>query len=142
MEPRPFFSFTRVAITEAVPASDDEYNVSPAAYRCLQPYSQCVGGILITPVLAFVEQNRRHEDWQHRDAAVSAFGAIMDGPELKVLDPLVKQALPVLVGMMQDKVVIPKDSAAYALGRICENCGPAINAPMRLPDLSAVCRIE
>ncbi|KAF8439527.1 armadillo-type protein [Terfezia claveryi] len=147
MEPRPFFSFARVATTEVVPvllelltkqdedASDDEYNVSRAAYQCLQLYSQCVGGIIITPVLAFVEQNLRHEDWRLRDAAVSAFGAIMEGPELKLLDPLVKQALPVLVGMMEDKVVIVKDSAAYALGRICENCGPAIDATMHLPSL-------
>lgn len=149
MEPRPFFRFAHVATTEVVPvllelltkqdedASDDEYNVSRAAYQCLQLYAQCVGGIIITPVLAFVEQNLRHEDWRLRDAAVSAFGAIMEGPELKLLDPLVKQALPVLVGMMEDKVIMVKDSAAYALGRICENTGSAIDSTLHLPSLIA-----
>lgn len=84
-----------------------------------------------------MEQNLRHDDWRLRDAAVSAFGAIMEGPELKLLDPLVKQALPVLVGMMEDKVIMVKDSAAYALGRICENCGSAIDATLHLPSLIA-----
>lgn len=86
-------------------------------------------------MLQFVEQNLRHEDWRLRDAAVSAFGAIMEGPDFKLLDPLVKQALPILVGMMNDKVLMVKDSAAYALGRICECCGPAIDPELHLPSL-------
>ncbi|KAF8473434.1 armadillo-type protein [Kalaharituber pfeilii] len=147
LEPRPFFSFARVATSEVVPvllelltkqdeeAPDDEYTVSRAAYQCLQLYSQCVGSMVIQPVLSFVEENLQKEDWRLRDAAVSAFGAIMEGPELKLLDPLVKQALPVLVNMMSDKVIIVKDSAAYALGRICENCGSAIDATLHLPNL-------
>lgn len=116
-------------------ATDDEYNTSRAAYQCLWLYAQCVGGMVIHDVLQFVESNIRSEDWRKRDAAVSAFGAIMDGPDLKVLDPLVKQALPVLVGMMDDKVLMVKDSAAYTLGKICEACGPAIDAQLHLPSL-------
>lgn len=146
-ELRPFFNFARIATPEVVPvllelltkqddeAADDEYNVSRAAYQCLQLYSACVGGLVINHVLQFVEQNLRHESWRLRDAAVSAFGAIMEGPDFKLLDPLVKQALPVLVGMMDDKVLMVKDSAAYALGRICECCGPAIDPQLHLPSL-------
>lgn len=144
---RPFFNFARIATPEVVPvllellthqdedAADDEYNTSRAAYQCLWLYSQCVGGLIIGNVLSFVEQNIRSEDWRKRDAAVSAFGAIMEGPELKLLDPLVKQALPVLVGMMDDKVLMVKDSAAYTLGKICEACGPSIDAQLHLPSL-------
>ncbi|KAK6353022.1 karyopherin beta [Orbilia brochopaga] len=147
---RPFFNFARVATNEVVPvllelltkqdedATDDEYNISRAAYQCLCLYSQTVGGLIITPVLTFVELNLRHENWRMRDAAVSAFGAIMEGPDVKMLDPLVKQALPVLVAMMNDKVVMVKDSAAYALGRICECCGSAIEANVHLTGLIQV----
>lgn len=116
-------------------ATDDEYNTARAAYQCLWLYAQCVGGMVISDVLQFVEGNIRSEEWRKREAAVSAFGAIMDGPDLKVLDPLVKQALPVLVGMMDDKVLMVKDSAAYTLGKICEACGPAIDAQLHLPNL-------
>ncbi|KAG0135305.1 armadillo-type protein [Tuber indicum] len=146
-ELRPFFNFARIATPEVVPvllelltkqdedAGDDEYNISRAAYQCLQLYSACVGGLVIQHVLAFVEQNLRHENWRFRDAAVSAFGAIMEGPDVKLLDPLVKQALPILVGMMNDKVLMVKDSAAYALGRICDCCGTAIDPELHLPSL-------
>ncbi|RPB06149.1 ARM repeat-containing protein [Choiromyces venosus 120613-1] len=146
-ELRPFFNFARIATPEVVPvllelltkqdedAGDDEYNISRAAYQCLQLYSACVGGLVIQHVLAFVEQNLRHENWRLRDAAVSAFGAIMEGPGIKLLDPLVKQALPILVGMMNDKVLMVKDSAAYALGRICDCCGTAIDPELHLPSL-------
>lgn len=146
-ELRPFFNFARIATPEVVPvllelltkqdedAADDEYNVSRAAYQCLQLYSARVQGLVIGHVLQFVEANLRHENWRLRDAAVSAFGAIMEGPEFKQLDPLVKQALPVLVGMMDDKNLMVKDSAAYALGRICECCGQSIDPQLHLPSL-------
>ncbi|PGH12045.1 hypothetical protein AJ80_06864 [Polytolypa hystricis UAMH7299] len=144
---RPFFNFARIACREVVPvllqlmtgqdedAADDDYDVSRAAYQALQLYSQCIAADIIAPVLEFVEANLRSEDWHHRDAAVSSFGAIMDGPDAQTLDPLVKQALPVLIGMMDDKVVHVKDSAAYALGRVCDFCSDSIDPDVHLQPL-------
>lgn len=144
---RDFFHFASVATKEVVPvllhlltkqdedAADDEYNISRAAYQCLQLYAQAVAGVVIQPVLAFVEANLRHEDWHNRDAAVSAFGAIMEGPDEKVISPIVKQALPVIIKMMEDPVIHVKDSTAYALGRITEACSEAIDPNLHLPQL-------
>jgi importin subunit beta-1 len=144
---REIFHFCAVATNEVVPvllhlltkqdedAADDEYNISRAAYQCLQLYAQAVGGAVIQPVLSFVESNLRHEDWHNRDAAVSAFGAIMEGPEEKVIAPIVKQALPVIIKMMEDPVIHVKDSTAYALGRITEACLEAIDPALHLPQL-------
>ena len=144
---RPFYNFARVAASEVVPvlltlltkqdedATDDEYNLSRAAYQCLQLYAQAVAATIITPVLSFVEANLRAEDWHHRDAAVSAFGAIMEGPEEKVLDPIVKQALPILITMMEDQSLQVRDSTAYSLGRITEACSEAIDPQQHLPTL-------
>jgi importin subunit beta-1 len=144
---RPFYNFSKVATSEVVPvllglltkqdedAADDEYNISRAAYQCLQLYSQAVGGMIIQPVLTFVEANLRSEDWHQRDAAVSAFGAIMEGPDEKTLEPIVKQALPVLIAMMDDSVIHVKDSTAYALGRITEACSEAIDPNVHLQKL-------
>ena len=146
-ELRQYFNFSRVAAREVVPvllellakqdedAADEDYNIARAAYQCLQLFAQTVGGDLIQVVLGFVEQNLRSTDWHWRDAAVSAFGAIMEGPDEKTLDPLVKQALPVLIQMMDDSVVQVKDSAAYALGRICENVSESIDPQTQLPSL-------
>ena len=146
-ELRPYFNFARVATQEVVPvllellakqdedATDDEYNVSRAAYQCVQLWSQAVGSQVVPPILSFVEKNLRADDWHYRDAAVSAFGAMMEGPDEKVLDPLVKQALPVLIGMMNDQSVQVRDSAAYALGRICEAVSEAIDPSQHLQPL-------
>lgn len=116
-------------------AADEDYNVSRAAYQCLQLFAQTVQGEIVQQILSFVEQNLRHADWHNRDAAVSAFGAIMDGPEEKILEPLIKQGLPVLIGMMDDSVLQVKDSAAFALGRICENASEAIDTQQHLQPL-------
>lgn len=144
---RPFFNFARIACREVVPvllqimtkqdedATDEEYNVSRAAYQALQLYAQCVQGDIIQPVLTFVEENIKNEDWHCRDAAVAAFGAIMDGPEIDVLEPLVKQALPVLLGMMEDQSVVVRDSTAFALGKICEACPSGLDQDTQLQPL-------
>ncbi|KAF2756966.1 ARM repeat-containing protein [Pseudovirgaria hyperparasitica] len=146
-ELRAYFNFARVATHEIVPvllellakqdedATDDEYNTARAAYQCLQLFASAVGSQVVPPVLQFVEKHLRSEDWHYRDAAVSAFGAIMEGPEESMLMPLVKQALPVLIAMMDDPVLQVKDSAAYALGRICEVCSDAIDPSTHLTPL-------
>lgn len=141
---RPFYNFARVATNVVVPvllmlltkqdedAADEEYNISRAAYQCLQLYAQAVGGVVIPPVLQFVEANLRAQDWHERDAAVSAFGAIMEGPDEAVLAPIVKQGLPVLIDMMSDSNLQVQDSAAYALGRICESSSESIDPTVHL----------
>lgn len=144
---RPFYNFARVATNEVVPtllllltkqdedATDDEYNLARAAYQSLQLYAQAVGANIIPPVIQFVEGNLRSEDWHFREAAVAAFGAIMEGPDEKVLEPIVKQALPVLITMMDDSSTHVKDSTAYALGRITEACSEAIDPSTHLDPL-------
>ncbi|CAJ2503965.1 Uu.00g113590.m01.CDS01 [Anthostomella pinea] len=144
---RPFYNFARVATGEVVPtlltlltkqdedATDDEYNTARAAYQCLQLYSQAVGPNIIPPVIQFVEAHLRSEDWHYREAAVAAFGAIMEGPDEKVLEPIVKQALPILISMMEDSHTMVKDSTAYALGRITEACSEAIDPNTHLDPL-------
>lgn len=148
-EMREFFNFARIATGEVIPvllellakqdedAADEEYNISRAAYQCLQLWAQTTGNSIIQPVLAFVEKHLRSEDWHYRDAAVSAFGAIVEGPDEKMLEPIVKQALPILIQMMDDQVIQVKDSAAYALGRVSESCSECIDPAMHLQPLIA-----
>ena len=146
-EMRPHYGFSRIAAREVIPtllelltrqeedAGDEDYNISRAAYQCLQLFSQSVQGDVVEPVLAFVDQSLKDSDWHKRDAAVSAIGAIMEGPEDKMLDPIIKQALPVLLEKMQDPAVQVRDSSAYALGRICENMSESIDPQTQLPPL-------
>ncbi|KAI9660612.1 MAG: karyopherin beta [Bathelium mastoideum] len=146
-ELRDHHNFARVATQEVVPvllellakqdedASDDEYNVSRASYQCLSLYAQAVSNSILPPVVNFLEKHLRSEDWHYRDAAVSAFGAIMEGPDDKTLEPLVKQAMPILIAMMSDQSLQVKDSAAYALGRVCDVCSDAIEPTAQLEQI-------
>ncbi|OAA60553.1 importin beta-1 subunit [Niveomyces insectorum RCEF 264] len=146
---RPFYNFARVATSEVVPAllvllskqdedaADDEYNISRAAYQCLTLYAQAVGPTIIPHVIQFVESHLRHEDWRLRDAAVSAFGAIMEGPDDKILEPIVQSALSILISMIDDPSIQVRDSTAFTLGRITENCPHAIDSAVHLDPLIA-----
>lgn len=141
------YYFSRVASQEVVPtltnlmtkqdedAADDEWNVSRAAYTCLQLFAQATHGEVAPSVLHFVEQNLSAQDWHKREAAVAAFGAILQGPDPKLLESIIKQGLPFIMQRMSDDNFHVRDAAAYALGRICENGAYAIDASTQLQPL-------
>jgi importin subunit beta-1 len=70
---------------------EDEWTVSMASATCLSLLAQCVGNAVIQPVVPFIETNIQSENWRNREAAVMAFGSILDGPDPTVLTPLVDQ---------------------------------------------------
>ncbi|EPY52762.1 karyopherin Kap95 [Schizosaccharomyces cryophilus OY26] len=116
-------------------ADEDDWNISMAAATCLQLFAQVVGDLLVSPVLVFVEQNIQSPDWHQREAAVMAFGSVLEGPNVVMLTPLVNQALPVLIHMMKDPVIFVKDTTAWALGQISNFVAEAINPEVHLPEL-------
>ncbi|KAJ2001082.1 karyopherin Kap95 [Coemansia thaxteri] len=116
-------------------ADEDEWNVSMAAATCLSLLAQTVGNEVVSFVIPFVEQHIRNPDWHYREAAVMAFGSILDGPEPSVLNPLVTQALPVLIEMVKDQVVQVKDTAAWTLGRVCDLLMECIQISVHLHSL-------
>jgi len=124
--------FAKIALPEIVPvllqlltnqeedADDDEWTVSMAASTCLGLLAGAVQDSIVPGVIPFIEANIKAEDWHHREAAVMAFGSILDGPDPSVLTPLVNQALPLLIDMMTDSDMHVKDTTAWTLGRICD----------------------
>lgn len=101
-------------------ATDDEWTVAMAGGTCLALLAQCVGDGIVTPIIPFVESNIKSDDWRRREAAVMAFGSILDGPEETILAPLVAQALPTLIEMMRDPSLHVRDTTAWTLGRISD----------------------
>ncbi|KAI8976845.1 armadillo-type protein [Pilobolus umbonatus] len=129
---RTIYHFAELALGDILPVllwiltkqeedyDEDEWTVSMAAATCLSLLAQCVGNLVLPPLVPFIEGNIQNENWRHREAAVMAFGSILDGPDSTVLTPLVEQALPTLIIMMKDPSVHVKDTVAWTLGRICE----------------------
>jgi importin subunit beta-1 len=139
--------FARVALPEILPvllllltkqdedATDDEWNVSMAAGTCLALLAQCVGDGIVGPIIPFVESNIKNPDWRYREAAVMSFGSILDGPEEKILAPLVAQALPTLIEMMRDPSLQVRDTTAWTLGRVSDVLVKTIKVDTHLPPL-------
>ncbi|ODQ66255.1 ARM repeat-containing protein [Nadsonia fulvescens var. elongata DSM 6958] len=143
--PRENFHFADVAIHEILPtlltlltsqdedADDDDWSVSMAAGACLQLFAQDTGNNVIRPTLQFVEANISHADWRFREAAVMAFGSILDGPDSEALAVLISQALMPILQLMNDESLHVKDTVAWCLGRIADLVIEGINVETDLP---------
>jgi importin subunit beta-1 len=130
--PRKSHQFALKAVGELVPVllwlltkreeddDEDEWNLPMAAATCLSLLANCVGDLIVQPVIPFVEQNIQSPDWRFREAAVMVFGSILEGPKPELLQPLVQQALPILLELIRDPVLSVKDTAAWTLGRISD----------------------
>ncbi|KAI8871788.1 ARM repeat-containing protein [Ramicandelaber brevisporus] len=105
---------------------EDDFTTAMAAATCLASLAQVTANAIVPFVISFIEGNIRHQKWQNREAAVMAFGSILEGPETNVLLPFVNQALPVLVELMKDPSTQVKDTAAWTLGRVCKFVPEAI----------------
>jgi importin subunit beta-1 len=101
-------------------ADEDDWNVAMAAGTCLSLLAQCVEDAIVAPVIPFVESHIRNADWRYREAAIMAFGSILEGPDHRLLANLVNQALPVLIDMMKDSSAQVKDTTAWTLGRVSD----------------------
>lgn len=144
---------------------EDEWTVSMAAGICLALFANTAKDNVVGPVIPFVEQHIKSQDWRFREAAVMAFGtdsfplsrcwrkifilthhyyssagSILEGPSIKILGPLTLQALPVLIEMMKDPVSSVKDTTAWTLGRVSNELHMAIDPQVHLgPLIAAVC---
>lgn len=100
----------------------DGWNLCKAAGTCLMLLAECCQDRVLPHLLAILMRNREREDWESRDAAVTAFGSILEGLHLSTLEILASSAMPLLIQLMimNDESVIVTDSMARALCRICE----------------------
>jgi importin subunit beta-1 len=99
---------------------EDSWNISMAAATCLALVAQTVGDACVELTMAFITQNINSDQWRPKEAAIMAFGSILDGPNTEKMDPLVRQALHFLMGCMTFDNILVRDTTAWTLGRICE----------------------
>ncbi|SCU77478.1 LAFA_0A01904g1_1 [Lachancea sp. 'fantastica'] len=145
------FNFALTSIQEVIPnllnlltrqnedAEDDDWNVAMSAGACLQLFAQNCGNYVVEPVLRYVEQNITSEDWRCREAAVMAFGSILDGPDKVQLTNLIHQALPPILNLMKDQSLQVKETVAWCTGRIADLVVGAIDPQTHLPDVVQAC---
>lgn len=105
---------------------EDDWNPCKAAGVCLMLMASCCEDAILPHVLPFVKENIENPDWRYRDAAVMAFGCVLEGPEPQTLKPIVEQAMPMLVKLMSDQSVVVRDTVAWTIGRVCELISDAV----------------
>lgn len=118
---------------------DDDWNVSMSAGACLQLFAQNCGNHILEPVLEFVEQNITNENWRYREAAVMAFGSILDGPDREQKIYYIHQALPAILNLINDQSLQVKETAAWCIGRVADLVIESIDAQTHLPGVIQAC---
>ncbi|KAA8912681.1 hypothetical protein TRICI_003399 [Trichomonascus ciferrii] len=116
-------------------SSDDDWSVAMAAGACLQLFAQNTGNSIVQATLNFVSNNLTSESWQQREAAVMAFGSILDGPDPNELRGLIGQALPPMLNLMQDPSLQVKDTVAWCIGRMADLVIEGIDVQKDLPSI-------
>ena len=96
------------------------WTLSMAGGACLEYLAGALGDRIVPLVEPFIAENVQQEDWRLREAAMCAFGEIVDGPEAHLLAGAVAQIFPALLQALRDPVLTVRDTAAWALGRIFE----------------------
>lgn len=112
---------------------EDAWNVSTAAGTCLALIANTVLDDVVPHVMPFVRDHINNTNWRFREAAVLAFGSILEGPTGYIITELVNQAIPILLVHMKDQVMLVKDTTAWTLGRICQLHPQTLSG--KLPDL-------
>lgn len=99
---------------------DDSWNISMAAATLLEGIARTLEDGVVDLVLPFITQHINSTSWRQKEAALMAFGMILDGPSASKLSPLVVQAMPILVACLSDANTLVRDTSAWTIGRICE----------------------
>lgn len=141
------FNFALYAINDILPTlfalltkqnedpDDDTWNVAMASGACLQLFAQDIGNYVVQPTLAFVEQSITSNSWRDREAAVMAFGSILDGPDRDQLKVLIGQALGPILNLINDENLQVKETVAWCIGRISDLIIESIDVNEHLPSV-------
>ncbi|CAF4090911.1 unnamed protein product [Rotaria magnacalcarata] len=105
---------------------DDDWNPCKSAGVCLMLLANCAENAIIQYVFPFVSANIKNSDWRNREAAVMAFGSMLEGPDVASIKPIAEQAIPFLLELLRDSNVAVRDTTAWTIGRIFEFVSQAV----------------
>ena len=99
---------------------DDSWGIAGEGAVLMKALAQTCGDDIMNLVIPFVEKNITSADWRHKEAALVAFGSILDGPQGNVLKELIIKAFGLLLDNLKDPINLVKETAAWTIGVICE----------------------
>lgn len=117
-----FTAVTPVLLSTLVKQSEDldEWNVASAGGQCLKLLTKVVGDPIVDMIIGFVASNIQSADWRFREAAILAFGSMLNGPKDKPkMVALVKQCMQFLLQYFKDQNPVVKSSSLWTVSEIC-----------------------
>ena len=117
---------------------DDDWNPCKAAGVCLMLLANCAENAIIPYIFPFVNAHIKHNDWRYREAAVMAFGSMLEGPDVASIKSISEQAIPFLLELLRDSNVAVRDTTAWTIGRIFEFVSQAVMTNELLRAIGAV----
>lgn len=99
---------------------DGTWNLSMAGGTCLSLVARTVGDPIIPLVMPFVRDNVMKQEWRCREAAINAFGLILEGPRIEKCSPCDQSGLDFLLNALKDENKHVKATTAWTLSRIFE----------------------
>lgn len=102
------------------PLEDSSWNTATAAGACVELLAQAAPDTILELVKPFIEANIQDQaNWRSREAAILAFGSVLEGPPIETVKALVKEAMKVLIdSLIHDPVLPVKDTTAWTLARV------------------------
>ncbi|OVF07453.1 putative importin subunit beta-1 [Clavispora lusitaniae] len=114
---------------------DDDWSVAMAAGSCLQLFATTTGMYVVEPTLKFFAANIESTEWRNREAAVMAFGSILEGPEIDHLRSAIQEAIKPILSLITDPTLQVKETVAWCLGKIAEVALSAVDLNQDLESL-------
>jgi importin subunit beta-1 len=100
---------------------ESSFNVAMACGECLKLMALCAKNDVVDIYMSKVNEFVGHENWRFREAAALTFGSALEGPEPESIRKYVQRGLSLFVQMaMTDRSIAVRDTAAWALKRVCE----------------------
>nr|XP_009859569.1 importin subunit beta-1-like [Ciona intestinalis] len=99
---------------------EDDWNPSKAAGVCLMLLATLCEDDVLPLVVPFISSKIQDPNWRMRDAAVMAFGSILEGPSTDKVKSIALDGMATFINLLSDESVVVRDTTAWAIGRICE----------------------
>jgi len=107
---------------EGSEGDDSIWDIAVASGACITLLAACCRDDIIPCIMPFVQgnisKNTAPEDWRWREAATTAFGAILDGPSHAQLQPLVVEGLGFLMVATKDENAYVRHTTLWCIGQI------------------------
>ena len=112
----------------------DENDLCDFAGACITLIAATTKDSVVEHVLPYVSNHVQHSDWKKRDAAISAFGCILDGPQdEEKMGIIIDQAMGILVTSLGDENARIKADTAWTISRIAQSYSVRIPATQLMP---------